>query len=228
MVVFQNVFKVYPNGVEALKNINFCINKGEFVFVVGSSGAGKSTLIKLIFTELLPTKGRINVLGRDVSRLKKREIPYYRRNIGMVFQDFRLLNDRSIYDNIAFALRVIETPEREIKKKVLESLDLVGLKHKIKSKPVELSGGEQQRVSLARAIVNQPALIIADEPTGNLDPDTSTDIVNLLRIINLRGTTIIMATHAKEIVDRLRKRVIEIENGVITRDELKGVYRHET
>lgn len=227
MIVFQNVTKIYPNGVEALKNINFRIEKGEFVFVVGSSGAGKSTLVKLIFKELPPTRGQINVMGKNLSRLKKREVPYYRRNIGMVFQDFRLLNDRSIYDNIAFALRVIETPERYIKKKVLESLDLVGLKHKTNSKPSELSGGEQQRISLARAIVNRPSLIIADEPTGNLDPDTSMDIVNLLRVINLRGTTIIMATHAKEIVDRLRKRVIEIEKGSITRDELKGVYHHE-
>ncbi|RQD72829.1 MAG: ATP-binding cassette domain-containing protein, partial [Candidatus Syntrophonatronum acetioxidans] len=155
----------------------------------------------------------------------RREVPLYRRNIGLVFQDYRLLEDRSVYENIAFALRVIETPAREINRKALESLELVGLRNKAKVKPLELSGGEQQRVSLARAIVNKPPLIIADEPTGNLDPETSTDIVNLLRVINLRGTTVVMATHDKDVVDRLRKRVIEIDEGRVVRDELKGVYR---
>ncbi len=228
IIQFENAFKIYPNGAEALKNINFRIEKGEFVFLVGSSGAGKTTIIKIISRELVPSKGKVKVLGKDIASMKRRDVPHFRRNMGLVFQDYRLLNDRSIYENIAFALRVIETPEREIKRKVMEALDLVGLKNKAKVKPVELSGGEQQRVSLARAIVNKPSLIIADEPTGNLDPDTSTDIVNLLRVINLRGATVIMATHDKEIVDRLRKRVIEIEGGIMTRDELKGVYRHET
>ncbi len=227
MIEFISVTKRYPNGAEALKNTNLCIEKGEFVFLVGSSGAGKTTILKLLYRELLPTRGTIKVLGRDVVKLKKREIPFFRRNMGLVFQDFRLLADRNVYENVAFALRVIETPTREIEKRVMESLELVGLKGKVKSKPSELSGGEQQRISLARAIVNQPAIILADEPTGNLDPDTSIDIVNLLRVVNLRGTTVIMATHDQEIVDRLRKRVIEVEDGEIVRDQLKGGYRHE-
>ncbi len=228
IIKFENVFKVYPNGAEALKNISFKIEKGEFVFLVGSSGAGKTTLIKLLSRELVPNRGKVKVLGKNIAKLKRREIPHFRRNMGLVFQDYRLLEDRSVYENIAFALRVIETPKKEIRRKVAEALELVGLKKKARAKPLELSGGEQQRVSLARAIVNKPGLIIADEPTGNLDPDTSTDIVNLLRVINLRGTTVIMATHDKEIVDRLRKRVIEIEGGKMTRDQLKGVYRYES
>lgn len=227
MIEFINVTKSYPNGVQALKNINLRIEKGEFVFLVGSSGAGKTTILKLLYRELLPTIGTIKVLGRDVVKLKKRKIPFFRRNMGLVFQDYRLLVDRTVYENIAFALRVIETPTREIKKRVMESLDLVGLKEKMKARPTELSGGEQQRVSLARAIVNQPAIILADEPTGNLDPNTSIDIVNLLRVVNLRGSTVIMATHDQEIVDRLRKRVLEVEGGKIIRDQLKGAYRHE-
>ncbi len=227
MIEFISVTKRYPNGVEALKNTNLRIEKGEFVFLVGSSGAGKTTILKLLYRELLPTKGTIKVSGRDVVKLKKREVPFFRRKMGLVFQDYRLLADRTVYENVAFALRVIETPNREIKKRVMESLDLVGLKEKTKALPTELSGGEQQRISLARAIVNQPAVILADEPTGNLDPDTSIDIVNLLRVINLRGSTVIMATHDQEIVDRLRKRVVEVEGGSIIRDQLKGGYRHE-
>ena len=227
MIEFISVTKRYPNGVEALKNTNLRIEKGEFVFLVGSSGAGKTTILKLLYRELLPTKGTIKVSGRDVVKLKKREIPFFRRKMGLVFQDYRLLADRTVYENVAFALRVIETPNREIKKRVMESLDLVGLKEKIQALPTELSGGEQQRISLARAIVNQPAVILADEPTGNLDPDTSIDIVNLLRVVNLRGATVIMATHDQEIVDRLRKRVVEVEGGSIIRDQLKGGYRHE-
>lgn len=227
MIEFISVTKRYPNGVEALKNTNLRIEKGEFVFLVGSSGAGKTTILKLLYRELLPTKGTIKVLGKDVVKLKKKEIPFFRRNMGLVFQDYRLLADRTVYENVAFALRVIETPNREIKKRVMESLDLVGLKEKIQALPTELSGGEQQRISLARAIVNQPAVILADEPTGNLDPDTSIDIVNLLRVVNLRGSTVIMATHDQEVVDRLRKRVVEVEEGSIIRDQLKGGYRHE-
>lgn len=228
IIEFESVYMIYPNKNEALVNINLGIKKGEFVFLVGSSGAGKSTLIKLMYRELLPTRGKVRVLGYNVDKIKKKEVPYLRRNIGLVFQDFRLLTDRTVYENVAFALRVIETPSREIRRKVTEALSLVGLKDKAKVKPLQLSGGEQQRVSLARAIVNQPAMIIADEPTGNLDPETSRDIVNLLRVINLRGATVIMATHDQEVVDRLRKRVIEIDQGRIIRDELKGVYRHET
>ncbi|UNC90774.1 cell division ATP-binding protein FtsE [Candidatus Contubernalis alkaliaceticus] len=227
MIQLNNVTKRYPNGLEALKNISLTIEKGEFVFLVGPSGAGKTTILKLLYRELLPTNGSIRVLGRDVVKLKKSRVPYFRRNIGLVFQDYRLLTDRTVYENVAFALRVIETPGREIKKRVLESLALVGLGEKFKVKPTELSGGEQQRVSLARAIVNQPAIILADEPTGNLDPETSKDIVNLLRVINLRGSTIVMGTHDQEIVDRLRKRVVEVEGGMIVRDQLKGAYRNE-
>ncbi len=227
MIELTNVTKRYPNGVEALKNISLSIENGEFVFFVGPSGAGKTTILKLLYREILPTEGTIKVLGRDVVKLKKRQVPFFRRNMGLVFQDYRLLSDRTVYENVAFALRVIETPGKEIKKKVLEALALVGLSEKVKAKPTELSGGEQQRVSLARAIVNQPVIILADEPTGNLDPETSKDIVNLLRVINLRGSTIVMGTHDQEIVDRLRKRVVEIEGGKTIRDQLKGAYRNE-
>ncbi|MDO9574889.1 MAG: cell division ATP-binding protein FtsE [Candidatus Contubernalis sp.] len=227
MINLTNVTKRYPNGVEALKNISLSIENGEFVFFVGPSGAGKTTILKLLYREILPTEGTIKVLGRDVVKLKKRQVPFFRRNMGLVFQDYRLLSDRTVYENVAFALRVIETPGKEIKKRVFESLALVGLSEKIKAKPTELSGGEQQRVALARAIVNQPAIILADEPTGNLDPETSKDIVNLLRVINMRGSTIIMGTHDQEIVDRLRKRVVEVKGGKIIRDQLKGAYRNE-
>ncbi len=227
MIELVNVIKRYPNGVEALKNVSLSIENGEFVFFVGPSGAGKTTILKLMYRELLPTSGTIKILGRDVVKLKKRMVPFFRRNMGLVFQDYRLLSDRTVYENVAFALRVVETPGKEIKKRVLESLALVGLSEKIKAKPTELSGGEQQRVALARAIVNQPAIILADEPTGNLDPETSKDIVNLLRVINMRGSTIIMGTHDQEIVDRLRKRVVEVKGGKIIRDQLKGAYRNE-
>lgn len=224
MIEVQQVCLVYPNGVAALNNMNICIERGEFVFVVGASGAGKSTLIRLICREYLPTSGFIRVQGRDITRLKRREIPQYRRNLGVVFQDFRLLTNRTVYDNVAFAMQVLGASGREIRKRVPDALDMVGLKDKGKMKPLELSGGEQQRVCLARAIVNQPSLIIADEPTGNLDPRTSMGIMDLLKSINIRGTTIIMATHDKEIVDAMRQRVIVLDGGKVVRDERKGVY----
>ncbi|HHX74819.1 MAG TPA: cell division ATP-binding protein FtsE [Firmicutes bacterium] len=224
MIELVRVNMVYPNGVVALKNISLSIERSEFVFMVGASGAGKSTLIRLLGREFLPTAGKIRVFGRDLTRMRRREVPLYRRNIGVVFQDFRLLNNRSVYDNVAFAMQVVGAAPREIRKKVPEALAMVGLEKKAKRKPPELSGGEQQRVCLARAIVNQPSLIIADEPTGNLDPDTSMGIMELLQAINIRGTTVIMATHDKQIVDAMKKRVIALENGQVVRDEQRGAY----
>jgi cell division transport system ATP-binding protein len=224
MIDIQRVSMAYPNGVSALKDINVSVDRGEFVFVVGESGAGKSTLIRLLCREFLPTSGRILVQGQDITRMKRREIPYFRRNVGVVFQDFRLLDNRTIFDNVAFAMQVIGATQRDIRKRVPEALDLVGLSCKAKMKPQELSGGEQQRVCLARAIVNQPTLIIADEPTGNLDPKTSMGIMDALKNINIRGTTVIMATHAKDIVDSMRQRVLVLDGGVVVRDERRGVY----
>ena len=224
MIEVQRVSMVYPNGVAALKDIDVCIERGEFMFVVGESGAGKSTLIRLLCREYLPSSGSIKVQGRDITKLRRREVPAFRRGVGVVFQDFRLLDNRTVYDNVAFALQVIGAPVRDIRRRVPEALEMVGLSAKIKMKPHELSGGEQQRVCLARAIVNQPSLIIADEPTGNLDPKTSMGIMELLKTVNIRGTTIIMATHDKEIVDTLRKRVLVLDGGKIIRDERKGVY----
>jgi cell division transport system ATP-binding protein len=228
MIEFKNVTKIYDNNVTALKDINIKIEKGEFVFLVGSSGAGKSTFIKMILKEVEPTKGSIILNDNiDLTKLKRRQIPYYRRKIGVVFQDFRLIPTLNVYENVAFAMRVTEAPEKEIRKRVPMMLSLVGLSNKYKSLPSMLSGGEQQRVSLARAIVNNPSILIADEPTGNLDPDTSMEIMEILSDINRAGTTIIMATHAKEIVDTMKKRVIAIEKGVISRDEQRGAYEYE-
>lgn len=224
MIEVQEISMVYPNGVEALNNITLLMERGEFVFLVGESGAGKSTLIRLICREFLPSSGSIRINGRDITRLKRREVPLLRRNIGVVFQDFRLLPNRSVHDNVAFAMQVVGASGREMRRRVPEALEMVGLKNKGKMKPTELSGGEQQRVCLARAIVNKPVLIIADEPTGNLDPRTSMDIVELLRDINIRGTTVVMATHDREIVDALRRRVVVLDGGRIVRDEWKGVY----
>jgi len=215
---------VYPNGVKALDDINVSVERGEFVFMVGASGAGKSTLVKLLCHEFLPSSGGIRIFGRDITRLKRREVPHLRRGIGVVFQDFRLLNNRTVWDNVAFALQVIGASARDIKKRVPDALEMVGLAGKIKMKPLELSGGEQQRVCLARAIVNQPLLIIADEPTGNLDPNTSLGIIDILRSINIRGTTVIMATHDKEIVNLMRQRVIALDAGRVVRDERGGSY----
>lgn len=227
MIEFKNTTKIYDNNVFALSNINLEIDRGDFVFLVGPSGAGKSTFIKLLYKEIDPTTGRILLNGEDVTKLKRKDIPFYRRKIGMVFQDFRLIPTLNVYENVAFAMRVIEAPYKEIKKRVPLVLSMVGLSHKFKCFPNELSGGEQQRVALARAIVNNPTMLIADEPTGNIDPDTSMEIMNILNDINKAGTTIIMATHDKGIVDRLKKRVIAIEKGVIVRDEQKGRYGYE-
>ncbi|MBP2631367.1 MAG: ftsE [Firmicutes bacterium] len=223
----SEVSKIYENGSSALNNINIDIEKGEFVFLVGSSGAGKSTFIKMIFREVLPSKGTLIINGRNVVTMKEDEVPYLRRGLGIVFQDYRLLPDKNVYDNVAFAMQVIEAPRREMQKRVNSVLELVGLRDKLKSLPSQLSGGEQQRVAIARAIVNSPMIVIADEPTGNLDPDTSWEIMKIFERINKSGTTIVMATHDKTIVDTMQKRVIAIEDGCIIRDEVKGAYGYE-
>ena len=228
MLLMTDVSKTYPSGSVALRDVNIHIQPGEFVFVVGPSGAGKSTFIKMLFREVIPTTGNIYVNGVDLLELKEKEIPYLRRQLGIIFQDYRLLPDRTVYDNVAFAMQVIETPYRKIKRRVMSVLDLVGLRKRANSYPTELSGGEQQRVAIARAIVNDPLLVIADEPTGNLDPETSWDIMRIFSEINERGTTILMATLDKEIVDNMEKRVFAIEKGSIVRDDLKGVYGYES
>jgi len=227
MIEMFDVWKIYPNGVYALKGVNIKINKGEFVYVVGPSGAGKSTFIKLMYREERPTKGQIFVNGFNVERLKEKQIPQIRRNIGVVFQDYRLLPNLNVYENVAFAMEVTEASKKAIRKRVPEVLELVGLKKKLTAYPDQLSGGEQQRVALARALVNKPAVIIADEPTGNLDPETSWGIMELFEEINFRGTTIVMATHNKEIVNKMKKRVIAIEGGQVVRDEVRGGYGYE-
>lgn len=224
MITLENVVKSYPNGVGAINGISLHIERGEFVFVVGDSGSGKSTLIKLLLKELEPTEGTIRVNGVNLGRMKKRTIPKYRRKIGCVFQDFRLLKDRNVYENVAFAQRVIVTPTREIKKNVPAMLSLVGLAEKYKSYPKELSGGEQQRVALARALVNSPDILLADEPTGNLDPKTSREIMKLLEEINARGTTVLVVTHDRDIVNTLKKRVIRMQKGIIVGDERESGY----
>ena len=228
MVHMTDVTKVYANGSVALSDITVDIEKGEFVFLVGTSGAGKTTFIRLLIREELPTSGRIVVNGRSLPELRPAEVPFYRRTLGIVFQDYRLLPNRTAFDNVAFAMRVIEAQHREIQKRVNTVLDLVGLKHKSRMYPTELSGGEQQRVAIARAIVNNPALIIADEPTGNLDPETSLEIMRIFDHINRNGTTIIVASHDKQIVDAMQRRVITIEGGRIVRDQAKGVYGYES
>jgi len=225
MIHLKNVTKIYEkNGVTALDDITIDIAPGEFVFIVGTSGSGKSTLMKLLMHEEIPTAGEILVDGRDVVRLTRKEVPYLRRGLGVIFQDFRLLEDKTVYENIAFAMQVIETPRKIIKRSVDAVLDIVGLRDKAKSFPDQLSGGEQQRVAIARAIVNDPKIVIADEPTGNLDPATTWDIMDIFLRINVAGTTIVMATHDKDIVNRLKKRVIAIENGKIIRDQVRGRY----
>jgi cell division transport system ATP-binding protein len=224
----ENVSKIYPGGNVALRNISIHIDPGEFVFIVGPSGAGKSTFIKMLFREVLPSAGSIRINDVDILNLQPKEIPYMRRQLGIIFQDYRLLPDRTVYDNVAFAMQVIEAPYRQIKRRVMNVLDLVGLRRRAYAHPNELSGGEQQRIAIARAIVNSPALVIADEPTGNLDPETSREIMEIFQEINNSGTTIIMATHDKQIVDSMSKRVIAIENGEIVRDELNGVYGYES
>ena len=224
MITLENVSKSYAKGQPALNNVSLTVEKGEFVFVVGNSGSGKSTLIKLLLKELDPTSGKITVNGQDLGKLKRRKIAKYRRGVGVVFQDFRLLKDRNVYENVAFAQRVIEKPNRIIKKRVPEILTLVGLAEKYKSFPRELSGGEQQRVALARALVNRPNILLADEPTGNLDPKNSLDIMRLLEEINDRGTTVLVVTHNREIVNSFKKRVITMRKGVIVSDEQEGGY----
>ena len=216
--------KNYSGGHVALQDITVKIQKGEFVFIVGPSGAGKSTFIKLLIREEMPTKGQIFFNGKNITRMRHSQVPFLRRRIGVVFQDFRLLPQKTVYENVAFAMEVIEAPFREIKKRVPKVLEMVGLSHKMNAKPHELSGGEQQRVSLARALVNNPDVIIADEPTGNLDPDTSWEIIKLLNEINMSGTTLIVATHAKDIVNAMRKRVLQLDSGKLVRDEERGVY----
>ncbi|KMO86787.1 ABC transporter [Megasphaera cerevisiae DSM 20462] len=227
MIDLKDVSKMYDNGSAALDHVSLHINKGEFVFVVGASGAGKSTLIKLLSHEELPSSGSVVVNDTEVNKLSKSRVPYLRRKMGIVFQDFRLLPNKTAEENVAFAMEVIETPRRVIKERVRTVLDLVGLAGKADALPQNLSGGEQQRVAIARAIVNRPLLLIADEPTGNLDPETSRDIMDTFKKINHMGTTVLMVTHDKQMVDMMNKRVIEIVDGKVVRDEQKGAYGDE-
>ena len=227
MIVFESVTKIYEPNVAALRDVGFTIEKGEFVFVVGASGSGKSTIIRLLLKEIEPTSGRIIVGGRDLARLRRSNIPQLRRNIGCVFQDFKLLPNRTAAENVAYALKVQGQGRNDVRRKVPEILTLVGLGQKMNSYPDELSGGEQQRVSIARAFVNHPPLLVCDEPTGNLDPDTSVGIMQLLYRINRSGTTVLMATHDREMVDKMRKRVIALEDGALARDERRGGYTAE-
>lgn len=227
MIELENVSKSYSTGAPAIKKIDLTVGKGEFVFIVGNSGSGKSTLIKLLLKELEPTEGIIKINGRVLNNMSRKKIPELRRDMGVVFQDFRLLKDRNVYENIAFAQRVVETPSRIIKKRVPAMLALVGLSEKYRSFPKELSGGEQQRVALARALVNNPSILLADEPTGNLDPKNSWEIMRLLEEINKRGTTVLVVTHNREIVDAMNKRVITMNKGVVISDEKKGGYIYE-
>ncbi|MCG0238696.1 MAG: cell division ATP-binding protein FtsE [Firmicutes bacterium] len=225
MVRFVNVTKIYPGQTKpSLQGINLEIDRGEFVFIVGPSGAGKSTLTRLIYREELPTSGQVWVGGINVAKLKRSQVPYFRRTLGVVFQDFKLLPDRTVFENVAFALEVTDASRREILRRVPAALELVGMRDKANQRAQELSGGEQQRVAVARAIVRNPSLVIADEPTGNLDPENAWQIMRLLLNINQMGTTVIVATHAREMVDALRKRVVALENGTIVRDEERGVY----
>lgn len=226
MIEFRNVTLTYPKDIQALRDVNLRIEKGEFVFIVGPTGTGKSTLLKLINKEETPTHGKVLVAGRDVTKLRGWAVPKLRRDIGVVFQDFRLLPQKTVWENVAFALYVIDTPRKEIKTRVPEALELVGLQDRADAFPHQLSGGEQQRVSIARAFVNHPSILLADEPTGNLDPDTSWDIIQLLARINARGATVIVSSHDQNVVDRMSRRVVAMENGTIARDVEKGTY-HE-
>ena len=228
MIHMRNVTKIYEDtGAVALDHVDVDITKGEFVFIVGASGAGKSSFIKLLFREEVPTSGELIVNGHDVVNMERSEVPYLRRGLGVIFQDYRLLTDKTVFENVAFAMQVIEAPRRTMQRSVNAVLDVVGLRDKYRNFPSQLSGGEQQRVAIARAIVNSPAIVIADEPTGNLDPETSWDIMDIFHRINQSGTTIVMATHDKNIVDTMRRRVIAIEDGHIVRDEARGVYGYE-
>lgn len=227
MVHMYGVSKVYSGDVVALEEVNLNIEKGDFVFIVGPSGAGKSTLLSMIYRGTMPTRGQVLVAGRNIVRLRWHEIPLLRRKIGAIYQDFKLLADKTVYENVAFALEVIEAHPKDIAKKVPQALEMVGLANRSNAMPGQLAGGEQQRVAIARAIVNDPLIVVADEPTGNLDPDTSNDIMCLLSDINCRGTTVIMATHNQAIVDRMRRRVVQIEGGRVVRDERQGFYCNE-
>lgn len=227
IITLENVSKAYSTGAPALNGVTLHIDRGEFVFIVGDSGSGKSTLIKLLLRELTPTEGSIRVMGYDLNKIRHGKIPKFRRNLGIVFQDFRLLKDRNVYENVAFAQRIVETPVKEMKKNVPTILSTVGLAGKYKAKPRQLSGGEQQRVALARALVNKPSILLADEPTGNLDPKNSWEIMKLLEEINETGTTVLVVTHNREIVNAMQKRVVTMKKGVIVSDEEKGGYIDE-
>lgn len=227
IIAMDHVSKQYSTGVEALSDVSICIHKGEFVFVVGKSGSGKSTFIKLLLKELNPTEGRIFVGGRQVTNLKRKQVSLYRRKIGVVFQDFRLLKNKTVFENVAFAQKIIGMTKRDIARNVPIMLEMVGLKGKEKMYPHELSGGEQQRVAIARALINQPTILLADEPTGNLDPKTAWDIMMLLEEVNKMGTTVVVVTHNNDVVDVMQKRVINLEDGVLVRDEKKGGYQVE-
>lgn len=226
MILFDNVTKVYDNGYTAIKDVSFHIEKGEFVFLVGSSAAGKSTLIRLMMKEADATEGKILINGIDVGRLKHHDVPYFRRTLGVVFQDFRLLPHKTAHENVAYAMEIVGASSKEIRKTVPNVLNMVGLAHKAKMYPSQLSGGEQQRVAIARAIVNNPSVLIADEPTGNLDVETAAEIMQIIDEINKRGTTVVMATHAEKIVDQMQKRVIAIDKGHIIHDVKKGGYNY--
>lgn len=227
IIAMDHISKQYSTGVEALSDVSIRIHKGEFVFVVGKSGSGKSTFIKLLLKELNPTEGRIFVGGRQVTNLKRKQVSLYRRKIGVVFQDFRLLKNKTVFENVAFAQEIIGMTKRDIARNVPIMLEMVGLKGKEKMYPHELSGGEQQRVAIARALINQPTILLADEPTGNLDPKTAWDIMMLLEEVNKMGTTVVVVTHNNDVVDVLQKRVINLEDGVLVRDEKKGGYQVE-
>ena len=227
VIFLDNVSKAYTTGSPALNNISLSIGQGEFVFIVGETGSGKSTLIKLLLRELTATSGSVYVMGHDLARLKHKQVPKFRRNIGVVFQDFRLLNDRNVYENVAFAQRIVETPPAEIRRNVPTILATVGLAGKYKAKTSQLSGGEQQRVAMARALINNPSILLADEPTGNLDPKNSWEIMRLLEEINASGTTVVVVTHNREIVNTMKKRVVTMKKGVIVSDEEGGEYIDE-
>lgn len=227
IICLENVSMTYSSKTPALDNVSINIKQGEFVFIIGDSGSGKSTIIKLLLKEISATKGKVYVAGQDLSKLRHRHIAKFRRKLGVVFQDFRLLNDRNVYENVAFAQRIIQVPDAQIKTSVPETLTTVGLPGKYKAMPTQLSGGEQQRVALARALVNKPAILLADEPTGNLDPKNSWEIMKLLEEINETGTTVVVVTHNREIVDAMRKRVIAMKRGVVTNDEEGGLYFEE-
>ncbi|MCL5103283.1 MAG: cell division ATP-binding protein FtsE [Armatimonadetes bacterium] len=226
MIHLDGVSVEYANGVRALSDVNVSIGKGDFVFIVGSTGSGKSTLLRLLYREVPPSGGSVIVEGDDVTSLKPSAVPYLRRKLGIVFQDFKLLPQKNVWENLAFALRVIGTKPKDIRRRISEVLELVGLSHRCDSFPHQMSGGEQQRAAIARALINHPTVLIADEPTGNLDPTTSWEIMQLLEQINVRGTTVLVATHDSQIVDRMKKRVIQLEAGKIVRDEFKGTYQY--